>query len=687
MSSTLYPYDVLAKHRIHPHSSVSSIQDFIPTEREESEAWQLLREMRTRLRADFFLYHTRDEDRLARFQEQLNRMTTVPHASLVQSQLADDAPVVMLLAGERQAAKTIWEELLQKEPDNIRTVHRLALLSYAEAQQYEEERQWQQAVTAWQDTILHWVRTLADDNYWSDWYNERRRCYQDRSQQFLKIGFKTAVRNDLHKHLMTVLIELVDRYAQGGTREQSEAYANLLALYSAERSGANALKAAGGIRLSKGYSLVCGPLLLKKLRLTHKLPQLIDELQEDLRRYQALPATRALDEGLEPKVSSATINLLRIFFSSLATVAAKLDLNRPNEAQEALAVINAKRAVSPVLDELYAGIKGGSALYDRDVAELVIQSHITLARQYLTSVPPNLNATESAWRDVMKSATQSDLRKSAAQAICDLALGRADALETEIERDLTERLNESIEILERARSVLRGLNSDEVSVTLAEKLSLRGKQHELEDDCETAVDDLRRAFDLAPDDVYIRDQYCFYLVRQALERVANDLESEALTILERAKNLAEQGLLDYPDDEDLKRTLGSIQVELHLLLEGNSEGTAWDALDQALQRVKPPSADYTLREKVKEAEDKRENGDYIGATHLIEQVLAQTTDYAWAKAEAVETYAQWGLELLEAGNIEEAARKAQLGAQYGVSSLHLQQLQEGLAGARRLLER
>jgi hypothetical protein len=678
-----YPYEALSKHGIHPRASAKEIQDFIPTQREESEAWQVLRDMRSRLKIDFFLYQTADEEQLAGFQEQLHQSMLVPQHSLLLKQLKEDAPMILLLSGRREEAKRIMEDRIAINPADVRAAHRLALLYYTEAKQSAESEHDDLSTAAWQQTIAYWVRTLVDDEYWNEWCDDRRRYYQERASRSIKIGFKTAARNDLHKFLLTEILELVDSFVRTEKLGQADAFAELLSLYEAERSGAEALKDAGGIVTDNGQLVTCGPLLLKKLGLSHELNKLIGMRHDELYNYERLPAAKALIERLEPPVSSTILRQLRLYFSNLLPVVAQLNLNKPEEALKILTAMSTSE--SSVADELYLAIKDGATLYRKDIAELAIEAHLSIALRHLTSVPPNLKAAETAWRDMMKRTVEFSLRRQATQAICDQALGRVQALQEDRTRDTMDQLTEAIEILERANSVLRGSNNEEVTAMLAEKLSLRGAQYFIQDEDEQAADDLRRAFDLKPKDAYIRDQYSYYLLNFAKQKV-NSNRDEALTLMEQAKRLVDQGLVDYPDDEDLLYTRQLVQNEMYILLHDGSSDYAWAEVDQILQQFRQPSEGHAYRERVKKAEEKRESGDYQEAAKIIEQVLSQKPDYAWARAEALEIYVAWGFDLLEEGIIEEAQSKASHATRYGIQSLRLEELQEQIEQTRALLE-
>jgi hypothetical protein len=681
----MFPYKALAKHGIYPGTPAGVVHEFFPSERDESEAWQVLRDIRSRLKIDFFLYQTSDEERLTQFQERLHTMTAAPHSSVVQAKLEDDAPMIFLLAGERKKAKEMLENQQLKNPADLRSTHRLALLNYAEAKHFAVNRDYTPALTAWQETIAHWVRALADHEYWDTWCNERRRCYQEPSRQSLRIGFNAGAHKDLQEYLRTELNKLVVSIEHEESKELVQAYHDLLAFYEAERAGADALKDAGGLELDRGYAVFCGPYMIEKLDLSSRLHKMIDHLQELVRRYDELPATTALERS-EPPVSSPILNRLRLYFSNLRHVAAQLSLNKPEQALEILAASGALDG-APVTDELYRAIKGGATLYRKDIAELAIQAHVALALQYLTLIPANLTAAEAAWRDVMKRAIESHHRRIAAEAISKQAIGRVIALETDIERDEMQRLNETIEILNRASSVLRGMRNDELAAVLVEKLAERGKYNFIQDRVEESVADLRIAFDMAPHDAFVREQYAFYLLTHAKDKAKSYSPDEALTIMEQAKRLVEQGLLEHPDDENLKETRDAIQTEMNFLLHGGSSDFAWDELDQALEQLQQPVDDQVLRERVAEAENKRGNLDYLGAANIIEDVLKQKPDYAWAKAEAAEIYVAWAAELLGGGDFDDAEQKVRLAAQQGIQSMRLSTLLEEIARARDFMER
>jgi tetratricopeptide (TPR) repeat protein len=429
---------------------------------------------------------------------------------------------------------------------------------------------------------------------------------------------------------------------------------------------------------------VCGPYLLEKLRFKSQLYQLVADLQDQLTRYDELPATTALVERLEPPVGSPTVRRLRLYFSSLRDVISLLILQRPTEALEILTSSGVLDG-APVKDPLYLAIRGGAALFRRDVAELEIETQVALALQFLAHVPPDLQRAEAAWRKIMRRANESNQRRTAAEAICKQAIGRVVALDRDIARDNLQRLTEAVEILDRANSVLRGMKSDELAVLLIEKLAERGKDHFLANQVEKSLADCRRAFDLAPDDAFIREQYAFYLLSFARDKAKSGLADEALTMLEQAKRLVDQGLMDYPDDENLKETGDDINTELKLLRNDGSSDVAWAELDQALRQLQQPSENSFVRDQMTKAEDLKEQGDYAGAATAVEEVLKQKPGYAWAKAEAVEIYVGWGAELLADGEFEQAKEKVKFAAQQGIQTMRLTQLEEEIARTRAML--
>jgi tetratricopeptide (TPR) repeat protein len=673
MRPTQFPYEVLAERGISPSSPAQVIREFIPTERCESEAWQLLRETRSRLKTDFFLYQAHDEERLIRLQRRLHADDNSPSTALF-AELAQDAPILMLLSGDREQARHSLERLQLSYPEDAANAHRLALLSYAEAQKSFHAGEQQQSLIGWEQCIAYWVYTLFAHGYWTEWCHRRREDYEETSQATLRIGFEAAVRKDLCQYLWDELREIADHCEREGDLEQVENYVRLLGQYETEIAAAQALDAAGGIMMDETRRIVCGPLFLRKFDLWPMLKRLLFDLHEEVNQYEQLPATQALAQQLEPRVSSVVTKQMRIYFSGLAQVASCLKLNRP---QAAITKLEETHRREPFLiDDLYTGLRGATELFRRDLAELAIDAHVAIARQQLAATSANVKVVAVRWRRILKEASEAGLRDYAKQIISDLAIERVRTLET---NSAATQLDDAIAILEEAASLLAEAFPDQLLTELVSHLRRRGRQNEIADQYEWAVDDLRRAFDLQPDDLSVRDQYCIYLVHDALNKHAAGQTREARTIIERAKRLIENGLQSCPDDEELKSTLDWINEQMYALKTDDSQSEdAWANLSRALQSLQESEPVKVLRGVIKEAEVKRENKEFVSAAQLIEEVLQRDPLYGRARIAAAENYVDWGLELLEAGELEQAREKARLAADYQFRSARLDELRRRL---------
>src|SRR5947209_4606622 len=328
MKSLPYPYDVLLARGIHPRSMAREVRDFFPTNHNESAAWRARQSLRSRLKTDFFLYIVRDGAGLADLLRGLREAGAPGDVNTISPQLGDDTPVLLLSLGRRAEARQWVEEAQAGNVFDGRPAHLLALISLAEAQQFEEEQRYAQAVEAWHVAIPNWVRTLAHEAYLDAWYAERQRCYDDRSYESSRVGFKTAVREDLYKHLRGELARVLDERARAADAENARMYAELLALYDIERWGAEALSSAGGIGLDDGRRLSCGPIGVVRLRLEQEFGRTMEKLQSDQDRFNSLSLTEALRPDREPVVSGDVVRRLRLFFSQLSRVAAFVNYNR-----------------------------------------------------------------------------------------------------------------------------------------------------------------------------------------------------------------------------------------------------------------------------------------------------------------------------------------------------------------------
>jgi tetratricopeptide (TPR) repeat protein len=691
MTETRYPYDVLKLFAIHTRSSSREVQDVFPTTREEREAWDVLRYPRYRLKADFFLYQIQDEDRLFEFQEWMRSKVTAPRVAEVCDRLHEDAPIMLLLLGYRQEARRIWEELQQQHPSDIRIAHRLALLAYAEAQHCETDGHYGGATEAWYLVIANWVCTLSNDKYWQAWCQKRQWGYGSNA---LQPEVWETVREDLYQHLAAEFAAYADHYWRAENRERAQVHRALELLYAVERQGAQALKAAGGLEIPAGGTIACGPLLLRQLHLELPYSQLISTLQENLKGREVSDFVEALQQLVEvlqqketePKVSREVVQSLRVYFSELAPVAAYLNLNKPDMAVAALPALRRELTEFDKRNPSYSHLHDKVQTFRRDAADLAIQAHIAIAHHHITAAPPDWSASKAAWQEVLRQGRAAGLEKKAVKAISDQAIGRVHGLQNASGHDEGVLLDEAVALLDAAYVILLSADASPIIPFLADTLHERGSWRSDQDDDAGAVEDLRRAFQLTPGDVAIRDRFCTALIHYAHVHTRAGNKQEAVGLLEQAIKVVQAGLREHPDNAPLLETLQWAQNELDLLLGKDPRERTWAEWERATGSTQPAGGNQqTLMEWIRKAERKRERKDYAGAIADLEQALVTDASSAWAKAEIAQTYSMWAKRLLEHGSLEEAEEKCSLGLPYRVDDPMLLEVQKDIEVTKQIL--
>ena len=590
MAEATYPYDVLAKYGIRPDSPVETVQieekdNFKPGIREEIESWRVLRSLSSRLKVDFFLYWGPDKNQLVELQDYLESARELPSAADIRNLLGENAPVILILAGHRDEARHLCEELLSKNPTNSRISHYLALLFYSEAKHYEESADYDRANDLWKQTIAHWTRVLADDSYWNAWCCWRQSVYGKRHADYLSDPIKAAVRLELQQYLTNEFSFYADSYWSQDNQTRTNQHRSLEICYICERHGSAALGAAGGLRLKDNQTLVCGRLLLRQLGLQHLLSELVAEVQNRLDAYQKLDTFKAL-ESESPSISSEVCDLLRFYFSDLAESAALVSIDKSKEAIDELSSIPVAIEDFEQRNPSYACLILAIQRYRRDIADLTIRAQMSISRRQVVLAPPNLSAIKSIWRDVINEGCAASIEGMAAKAISDLVLARIDYLKDDQSRPEIERQNEAVAILEIASAVSDIVHKSIVSA-LVEALSYRGwARFNNDTDYPGAVSDLRRAFELYPNHPRMREEFCQMLINYADHRIEANQKAMATSMLEQAKRVAEQGLQTYPDNESLKMIVQNAERDLDILNGKVIRDEETEVLGKALEKLK-----------------------------------------------------------------------------------------------------
>ncbi|MEW6733849.1 MAG: hypothetical protein AB1489_21160 [Acidobacteriota bacterium] len=699
MSEILYPYDLLSKYGVSPSSTAKAVQDleFVPSTREESEAWRVLCKLPSRLKVDFFLYQGESRDKLSDFQRYLNTIQHYPSVAEVYRLLDVDAPIILLLMGQRCEAEKMLKQWQKQHPDDGRITHQLALLYYVKAQHYEEMRKYDEANEAWRLTIANWTRTLADDLYWETWCLKRQLCYGNRSVDYLSDSLKADVRSDLQQYLAREFSDYADRYLREDNLSRAEVHRDLEICYTIERQSAKALKAAGGLSINGNEKLICGVLLLGELGLESRLSELVAETQRQLDDYKAMDPFKALEPGKEPKVSSELIKQLRLYFSQLATAAVLINLDRLEQAMLMLPSVPKTPEDFDGQSPAYCYLEEKAQQFCQDLAELAIHAQIAIARHAITSPTANLSTAMMAWREAIKWGQKGGIERKATVAISDLAIGRVQALQAETTRNELERLDEAIVLLEAAETILCDVDKGEIVSSLVDALTSRGQWRLNSEDYRGAVEDLKRAFDLYPNHVNVRNELCQALINYADNRIEANQEAMARTLLERARNLAKVGLRQHPDSESLKISLQSAQSELDVLEGKVLKDDGWAALEKALAVTNltgyaERQTNNAVGEAIQLAESKEEAGNYLEAIADLERALQLVADYNLAQTILTHICLKWAEKhfkrMISTGareDLKEAKEIMELGLRYSPDHSRLRLIQKQILLTEELL--
>ena len=671
MTETLYPYDVLSEYGIHPGSSDQDMADVGYLPRDVSEVWRAMRNPRFRMKADFFLYQVADGRRLREFQNYLAELESCPDKVEIQRRLQDDASLIPLLLNERAEARLLLEERQKADPANTRCAHHLALLSYADAQHYEEEGDEPRALEAWLLTIPNWIGVLSDNRYWESWRRQRQECYGNRAVDYVGSEITEAVRSELEQHLATLFFEYADRYARELKTSRAQTHQDLSIRFTIERQGAEALRAAGGVNLNNGQTLACGPMMLRRLDLCGPFTALVASLQSERDEFSAMGMVEYLMTDRMPRASIEVITRLRLYFSELAPAAALLSLNRPEQAIETMRALEQIPSDFSEKNPAYLMLNNGPEQWRKDAADLMIQAQLALSRRHITSTPPEFDAAAAIWREALREGRQAGAESMAAKAISDMAMARVQALRHDSSRNRMERLHEEVGVLKAAAAALRysdgavAESTRAVNTLLAERLARRGEEwsNSLPADYQAAVDDLRHAFDLEPERADIRNEYCTMLIYRAEEHAEEGEKPESKRLLGRAVRLAESGLRIHSDNEELKETLRSA-TDFLKQLEGRTDTVSTSAsksddpfllLQEAIHRANVSSeAVSSFADLMSRAEQDRLSGSYAAAVECLEQVLMLNSSHDMARRHLAHTYWEWASDLMDDGSFTEA---------------------------------
>lgn len=678
MADTQFPYDLLVDHGVHPQSSAKEVLDNVATgDRSVSDAWHVLRNKPRRLKADFLLYDIRNFDPLRELQTIVRQSAAgiVPSVDQVQQHLKDDAPVLLILAGEREAARRQLTLQQENHPEDILTAHRLALLCYADAQRFEEAGDEEQADDAWRLAIANWVCTLLSDRYWEDWCNRRQRVYGQRGADQVRNEERAAVREELLQYLRDEFRERSQSCSDVGNKRRKELFQELELELTAEIEGARIVQQLGGIPLAGEGSarLVAGPELVRRLNLRRQLGELVARAQQELEQYRNLDAQQ-FPTAKEPDVQGETMLLLRCYFSQLARAAALTHLERHEEVRDALPSGRRKSGdVFAAENPSYAQLRDSVNLFRVDSGRLAIRAEVAISTGHITAGTPDCAKAADAWKKALRNGARIGMQQETVEEISKLVRGRANAmLEEATDRDAAA-LDSTIHLLESGHKVLGETDGGDLAEFLAEVLLDRGVSCLYESRQHDATQDLERAFALCPQNMMIRNEFCKSLICLAEKDEDAGRKHEAERRLERALKLVEVGQEEHANSEELEQTRGwARSVLARLRDEELDDGEQWDELERVMSQfrdsatpgpaVQPVGQASPVVQLIRSAEEKRdEEGDYEGAVADLQQALDLEPGNWWAREVIAQTCGEWAHWLLRVGDLDRADEIIQLG--------------------------
>ncbi|MGW2228398.1 CHAT domain-containing protein [Streptomyces formicae] len=668
-----FPYLALKDAGVDPGASMDVVKNasYALLERgsmswDERVALERLRLPGRRLRLDALLYRWHSPDAL---REALAALSPDEEGPGLLDALCErfprDAPLLLLLARDRETAATEWERRLRAAPGDMAVVHGLAAARLWQAQELEQSGAWEHAVAAWESALAYWSTLLSDDEYWDGWRAERAACYE----RDLTHEDMASLRWELSQHLFGRLSAYEQRHTEQDRPQQAAAYQALTAVLEAELGGARVLKDVGGLPgvPGAGGTLACGPRYLRLLALEVPLAGLAARLGE------------AAKEGKDP--GEYAVRELRWAFSELAQSFVLSEVRKFEPALRALPVLRtlttlpedcAGPATEPGHTEscphcsdflrrnpAYVRLPRRHARLLQDGVELAVHIRLALAKAALTRGDGGLGEALDQWKELVRVSRNAGMQARSKKAVIRTVLGRVEALADEDGAQLGPCLDEAVTLVESAIRVLHPLDRDlllQLHAKLSALLSLRGvwrgytrTKHGMRSDVYGAEADLRRALALNPESSHARDN-----LARALVFTLDDRTYEVparLRLLHEALGLLDVGLgqaLTHRYRETLGEALDEVEKLLtrHLGVKGMGDLIRSDGQETPPDDDDLPSWAAELTDKAQEALGR---GDILWALHhLIRATRADPTDSRIRQA-LLDAVHRWLGELDKAG--------------------------------------
>ncbi|WP_234336072.1 CHAT domain-containing protein [Streptomyces sp. NRRL S-920] len=645
-----FPYLALRDAGVDPGASMDVVKNasYALLERgsmswHERVALERLRLPARRLRLDALLYRWHSPEAL---RDALAGLSPDEGPGLLDAlceRFPKDAPLLLLLARDREAAAAEWERRLKEAPGDMDVVHGLAAARLWQAQELEQSGAWEHAVGAWESALAYWATLLSDDEYWDGWRAERAVCYE----RDLTHEDMASLRWELSQHLFGQLSAYEQRHTEQDRPGQAAAYQALAGVLESELGGARVLKDVGGLPSVPGAraTLACGPRYLRLLRLQAPLGDLVASLDA------------AAQQGKDP--GEYAVRELRWAFSELARSFALCEVRKFGPALRALPAL---RTLSTLPDDCagpasraghaeecdhckdfllrnpaYVRLPSRHARLLQDGVELAVHVRLALARAALTRGDGGLDEALEHWRELVRVSRDAGMQARSKKAVIRTVLGRAEALADEEGTQLGPCLDEAVLLVESATAVLHPLDRDllgRLNGRLSALLSLRGvwrgytcTKHGMRCDVYGAEADLRRALALNPESSHARDNLARALVFTLDERTYE--VPARLGLLHEALGLLDVGLgqaLTHRYRETLSESLDELEK---LLTRHLGVGGMGDLIRSDGQETPPDDDDLPCwaAELTDKAERALRRGEILWALHhLIRATRADPTD-------------------------------------------------------------
>ena len=659
-----FPYLALGSADVTPASPTEVVTDaaFTLMERggiswQERVAWDQLRTPAKRLLVDVRMYRLREPDALGAALAVLDPATEPALLPWLCARLPTDAPLLILLAGDRVKATAQWRRRLADHPDDSDDVHCLGVTSFWHAQDLEETGAWEQAAQVWRTALACLATLLTDDEFWLGWRQGRATCYR----HAVTPANTRLLRIELGGYLFGVLTGHAERHANAGRQREADQYQELVFLFEAELDAAQCLKEAGGLPLPGEGRLSCGPEYLRLVGLAREFGEFIAD------EHQWVFADTDTRQEL--------LRRLRCAFSALSTAASFLDHHRFEPALRALPEYHRMRRFELPEDCAGPAHHGGvdSCAHCRDFLEhnpaytylpdrwlwllrdavgLAVRARLSVARDLLTG--RRLDPAMAELTSAIDVATNALIGARAREAVLRMIVGRAEALAERGGGNISG-LDEAIELVEKAVAVFGDPIRQALTTKLADLLVDRGVwygsacyEFGMPTDLARAVGELRRASVLAPDSMRVR-----YNLAQALIHHSGELRTSAdrlallIEALHGINNGVDQAGMGGRLEKALDKALESAEqmllahlpaAELHILIQSIGESTTSDLA----------GADKA-RALTDEAERRRADGDLAGCAHcLVRAVRAAPLDERY-RIDLLATLEDLLIELREGG--------------------------------------